>query len=98
MNADAEPAAWWELHLRQARGEPLSGDEQQRYDAEIARHDQEVPAQRPIEALKVMRAAAAALAHENTELRLRIERLEGEIRTLEQALSRQSRELLGIGE
>jgi len=45
-----------------------------------------------------MRSAAAALAQENMELRLHIEHLETEIRTLEQALSRQSRELLGIGE
>jgi len=98
VNRDADQTEWWELHLRKARGEQLSAAEQERYNAEIARQDQEAPAQNHIEALKEMRATAAALALENAQLRLRIERLEEDIRTVEQALSRETRELLGIGE
>jgi hypothetical protein len=43
VKPDTDQAAWWQLHLRKARGEVLSPDEQQRYDAEMARHDQEAP-------------------------------------------------------
>ena len=48
MNHPVDPRIWWDWHLRKARGETLSEQEQQLYDAEVARQDRE--------ALRVMEA------------------------------------------
>lgn len=95
---DATPSAWWELHLRKARGELLSEAELQRYEAELALHDRESLARHDLETMKKTRNAAAALALENAHLHARADRLQEEIRSLEQALSLETRKLLGVGE
>lgn len=98
MNNETERPDWWELHLRHARGEPLSAAEQQQYAAELARHDQEPDLTGNLDTLKKLRAELAAWTQENAQLRSRIEGLEQEIRAAEQRLNPQTRELLGVGE
>jgi hypothetical protein len=98
MTQEAKQPTWWDLHLRKARGEVLSEAEQRRYDEEMARQDREAPLTGDIEMLKRMRATAAALGEESAQLRARIERIEKEIQRIEQGLSRQTRELLGVQE
>jgi hypothetical protein len=93
------PPAWWELHLRKARGERLSEQEQQLYDAEMARHDREsAPLRTDLAALKQMRKQVLTLARMNSQLRARVEELDQEMHRIEHLLSRETREALGIGE
>jgi hypothetical protein len=96
MTHEPESASWWELHLRKARGEALSKAEQQVYDAELARQDQAAPL--PLASLKKLREQAGVLETENAALRQRLHELEREIRAVERALSRQTREALGVPE
>lgn len=98
MNRETQESTWWDLHLRKARGEKLSEADQQRYDAEMARQDQEESLPNQIESLKTMRARVFALSQENAQLRLRIDKLEQEIQTVERDLTPQTRHLLGVGE
>jgi hypothetical protein len=98
MNTQPEQPSWWDLHLRKARGEALSESEQALYEAEMARQDRQAPVPGNLEALKTLRATVTALATENADLRDRLTRLEAEVRAVEQALSRQTREYLGVRE
>ena len=43
MSAPIGAQNWWELHLRKARGEALTEQELQQYEAQVARQDREVP-------------------------------------------------------
>lgn len=90
---------WRGLHLRKARGESLSEDEQRFYDSELARQDREAPPLKSdIEVLKKMRAQLAELGKVNDELRSRWTKLNQEIRIVEQSLPQQTREALGVKE
>jgi hypothetical protein len=81
MDPTTNPPAWWELHLRKARGEALSEEEQCFYESEMARQDREAPALRTdLESLKQMRDQVVALARTNAELRTRVDELDQEIR------------------
>jgi hypothetical protein len=64
------PPWWWELHLRKARGEQLSEEEQSRYDAEMTRQDQAAPLEVDLE------TTCQLLQEENETLRRRIAELE----------------------
>jgi hypothetical protein len=98
MNQDATTPSWWELHLRQARGEALTTAEQQFYEAEMARLDQQETPLGDAGALRGLRASIGALAQENVELRQRLDQLAAEVRAIEQALSQRTRQLLGVQE
>jgi cell division protein FtsB len=98
MTNDTERPGWWELHLRHARGEPLSAAEQQQYAAELARHDREPDLASNLATLKQLRAELATWTQENAQLRSRIASLEQEIHAAEQKLKPQTRKLLGVGE
>ena len=70
MNNARESTGWWDLHLRKARGETLSENEQQFYEAELARQDREAPPLKSdLETLKQLREQVLALASVNGELR-----------------------------
>jgi hypothetical protein len=98
MSQPVNQPTWWELHLRKARGEPLSQQDQQQYDAEIARQDQEAPPLKSdLETLKKMREEVLALARDNTSLRSRLAALDKEIQLIENSLSRETRKALGVG-
>jgi hypothetical protein len=98
MIPESVSPTWWELHLRTARGESLSDAERQIYEAELARHDQEAPPLGDLDTLRQLRTAVAELTQENTQLRGRRVQLETEIQAVERALSRQTRDLLGVSE
>ena len=69
------------------------------YDAEMARQDQEAPPLHlDLAALKRMREQLLALASANAELRTRVTELDQEIHRIEQSLSPEMREALGVGE
>ncbi len=81
MNQPIDQRIWWELHLRKARGETLSEQEEQFYSAEATRQDQEAsPAVRDLDDLKKLREQTLALAGANRELQGRVQELEAEIR------------------
>jgi len=97
MEHGPDRPAWWVLHLRKAKGEHLSEAEQQLYDVEMAHQDQAAALQ-PLAALRELRASINALAQQNADVRTRLAQLEQEIHSVEQTLSRQTRELLGVQE
>src|SRR4051794_37282043 len=98
MEPQASQPTWWDLHLRKARGEVLSESEQALYDAEIARHDQEMPLRGNLEALKALRDTVMTLAQENANLRKRLAQLETEREAVERGLNQPTREFLGVPE
>ncbi len=87
---------WWELHLKKARGECLTPEEQRRYEVELSRHDQDSGIGADIASLRKLRTEVYAIADQNSELRTRVVSLETEVRTIEQALSKPTRHLLGV--
>ncbi len=90
---------WWELHLRKARGETLSDDEERAYQAELARQEeQDPPLTIELAALKQLHEEFLTLSRDNHELRTRLADLENEIRRVEQHLSRETRQAIGITE
>jgi hypothetical protein len=89
--------SWWELHLRKARGESLSGEEQNRYDAEIAKQDREAaPLTNDLESLRRMRCESEELASANARLVDRIADLTRQARAVERGLSEATRSALGV--
>ena len=77
MSQVNDPRAWWDLHLRKARGETLSEQEQQLYDADVARQDREaLPLRGDLESLKEMRAQVRSLTRSNTNLQSRLTELD----------------------
>jgi hypothetical protein len=97
--SQSDPHAWWELHLRQARGESLSEEEQRFYDAEIARQDREAsPLKSDLGSLKKLRAQVCNLPRTNAQLRARLVELETQMQNVEQSLSQETREALGAME
>jgi hypothetical protein len=99
MSQIIDPRAWWDLHLRKARGEKLSEEEQRLYDAELVRQDREAPALKTdLATLKSLRDDVAAAARTNLDLRRRVAELDEEVRRVEKSLSREAREALGVGE
>jgi predicted RNase H-like nuclease (RuvC/YqgF family) len=98
MASESATPAWWDLHVRVARGEQLSSAEQQEYDRAVAEHDRSSLVRPSVEELKQRRALIASLSQENTQLRARLEQLEAEARQIERTLSQETRELLGVTE
>jgi hypothetical protein len=97
MNDIQNPAGWWELHLRKARGEALSAEEMQIYQSELTYQDAYAP---PLNgglgALRKLRTELADLGTENAALRSRLSELDQEIRLVEKSLSEETREALGV--
>jgi hypothetical protein len=89
---------WWDLHLKKARGEPLTETERQLYEAELARHDEDTHVGGKLAILKKLRAEITALGCESDRLRARINQLETAIQTAEKNLSQETRKLLGVQE
>ena len=89
--------AWWELHLRKARGEALSDSEQTLYESELARQDREAsPLSCDMDTLKQLRVQAGKLERTNADLRSRLTMLEKEIEAVEKSLSDEARTALGV--
>ncbi len=90
---------WWSLHLRRARGEILSTDEQHRLDMELAKQDRIAPPLRTdLVSLKRLREEVLHRSQENDQLHARLAQLEQERTRVERALSPEIRQLLGVVE
>ena len=80
MNQPVDQRIWWELHLRKARGESLSEQEERFYAEEVSRQDQEAaPLTNDFASLMEMRAKFLVLRGENRDLRKRISEIEEDI-------------------
>ncbi len=93
----SEYAAWWQLHLRLARGESLSAEEQNRYDTirdDLDRYDK----LQLLADAKHAKTDLRQLEAERDELDRRRQQLDSRIAALEGRLSGQTRQLLGVGE
>ncbi len=88
---------WWPLHLRFARGESLSPEEQRRYEVIRDELDRDDELQLLANA-KHARTDLRQLEAERTELERRRHQLDSRIAALEDRLSGQTRQLLGVGE
>ena len=61
-------SSWWDLHLKYARGEPLSTEEQQQYEAVLAQHDREDSTHINLELMKWYYERNIILAQEQVKL------------------------------
>jgi hypothetical protein len=99
MSPPLNPRVWWDLHLRKARGEALSDEEQRLYDAEVARQDREAaPLHIGLESLRKMRQEVEILRQSSSRLHDRLAELEEEIQSTERSLSPETRAFLGVAE
>jgi uncharacterized protein involved in exopolysaccharide biosynthesis len=89
---------WWPLHLRVARGETLSVDEQAIYEAGRQQLYSEEQIDGSIEALRKARQQMLNLKAEYEQMRRRYEEMEAQIERLEARLAEEDRQLLGVGE
>ena len=88
---------WWQLHLRVARGDSLSPDEQSSYHAgrrELEREERLLET----EQAKQAREHLAALEAEHADLERRRQQLDAEIGRLESQLEDHTRQYLGVGD
>jgi hypothetical protein len=88
---------WWELHVRVARGDPLSVEEQAIYDA-ARRELEEGEVLGPLQNARQAREELRGLEAERLRLEHRRQQLDAEIAGLERTLAPQVKELLGAGE
>jgi len=87
---------WWALHVRSARGESLSDEEQAIYARGLKQlHNQEVLAD-DVESMRKARKAVMALDTRCDQLHAQRKHLKDEIAHLEAALSPDVRRSLGI--
>jgi predicted RNase H-like nuclease (RuvC/YqgF family) len=97
MSQPVDSPAWWQWHLRIARGETLAADEQQLYDAEVRRQDREAAhVHGDLKSLWQLREQVGTLSQGNSALRSRLGELEQEIHRVEGMLSQESRQVLGV--
>src|SRR5262245_28628435 len=86
---------WWPLHIRVARGESLSAEDEAYYHAVRRELEREETLGDPSPELRDARAAVASLEAERAALEGRRQQLQAEIDALEAALRRRTRQLLG---
>ena len=95
---DLEYQEWSTLHVRFARGEILTEEEQAIYERGLKQlHEEEVLAG-DIQSIREAREAVMALDSRCDELHARRQQLKEKITELEAALSPDTRKNLGIGE
>jgi len=87
--------AWWELHVRVARGESLTSDDHAIYQA----GQQDLESGEECQLLlgaKQARDELAVLESERSKLERRHQELDAEIQLLESRMGQQTRRLLGV--
>ena len=89
--------AWHNLHVRVARGEKLTADEQAVYESGIRELDSEEQLKGDLGRLRQLRANVARLEAENKRLRTERQELDAKIATVEARLSAETRQELGTG-
>lgn len=88
---------WWQLHLRVARGESLTSNEQASYDARRSELEREERLRDTTEA-RESREQLTTLEAEHLELEAQRQQLDKEIAELESRLTEQTRHYLGVEE
>ena len=97
---EAKYKDWWPLHIKRAKGEPLTAVEQAICDAGYAEQDAEEEAilrGNGIEKMRRMRLDLAAAEAEQTRLLDRQGEVKARIAAMESKLDENTRQLLGIG-
>lgn len=86
---------WWQLHLREAKGEALSPEEREAYQAGLSSldHDESLHA---VTDARQARQQWIALDAEYSTLEQRRQQLDAEIAELESRLSEHTRQYLGV--
>ena len=79
---------WWPLHLRVARGEELTEEEQAVYQAGIAELDREESFPGSVEAMRQTQAALRVVEEEYEQLLAEKERLDRKLASIELARNR----------
>ncbi len=88
---------WWQLHLRVARGDSLSPDEQSSYYAgrrELEREERLLETEQARQAREYL----AALEAKHADLERRRQQVDAEITRLEAQLEDPTRQYLGVGD
>jgi hypothetical protein len=93
MEYGSEFQRWWPLHLRVARGESLSDEEQTIYQGYLRGLDESENLE-PLQRAKQARTDLRNLEAERRQLEVRRQELDAEISALESTLGPQARELL----
>jgi len=87
---------WWPLHIKSARQEPLTAEEQAFYETGRKELESEEVIHTDFEELRRIRDAVKASETELEELREQSKQLKARIAALEASLPRRTKELLGI--
>ena len=95
---DTTDRAWWQLHVRAARGEHLAPEEQTSYEEGLRHLEAAETLDGGIDELRRVRAAVLAAEADRDRLQQRRTQLEREIALLESALSERTRHLLEAGD
>ena len=90
--------AWWQLHLRAARGERLGPEEQTAYEAGARELDETEPLGGSLDRLRHARAAVTQAEAECANLHRQRAALDSEMAALEARLSQRTRQALGVAD
>jgi chromosome segregation ATPase len=96
MDPSVPTPEWWSLHLRKARGESLSEEEQAAYEAGLRILEQGESYPGAVAELRRLRAEVTRLEAECAELEAQRGALDEQIAALEARLSLGARRLLGV--
>jgi hypothetical protein len=88
--------SWWNLHLRVARGETLTSNQQKEYEIGLSEMHALEDKTGDISRLREKRSEVLGLEAEHESLQQRSSSLEAEIAALELAMNANTRELLGV--
>src|SRR5258706_15389213 len=95
---EATYKTWWPLHIRKAKGETLTPEEQSFYQTKLKQLHQEEILHEDVEGLRQMREEIERLKAENRRLQVLREQLEAKAAVLESALDDKTRQLIGVGD
>jgi hypothetical protein len=89
---------WWPLHLRFAKGESLSPEEQRAYTEGKRRFREEEALEDSLVRMRKTREEIKALEKERKLLQKRRRQLQNRVTALEAALSEKTKQALGVGD
>jgi hypothetical protein len=89
---------WWPLHLRAAKGEKLSAEEQALYDEGKRRLHEEEALEGSLVHLRQTREEIKTLEREREQLQKRRLQLQERVAALEAALSEKAKRAIGVGD
>jgi hypothetical protein len=95
---EATYEVWWPLHNRAAKGESLTLEERAFYEMWLKRLHEEEKIDSNLEEARAIRESIETLATERKQLEERRRQLQERAALLEAALSKQSKQALGVGD